>query len=67
MTTYLLSSVTLIPLQTLATVTPPDDLIGPTPDDFGGDDVVGILQDSFPSTNHIIKAIDRHILNGMTS
>jgi len=39
-------------------------MIGPTPDDFGGDDVVGILQVSIPPTNHIIKAIDRHILNG---
>lgn len=53
-----------VPLPTLATVIPPDDLLGPTQDDFGGDDVVGILQASIPPTNHIIKAIDRHILNG---
>ena len=32
-----------VPFPTLASVTPPDDLIGPTQDDFGGDDVVGIL------------------------
>ena len=53
-----------VSLPTLATVAPLDDLIGPLPDDFGGDDVVGISQASIPPTNRIIKAIDRHILNG---